>query len=135
RSAGLAARRLRALDERARLEPGRAQPQRSHAGSAARERAQGDASRREEAEMNAVLDPAGPQAAHIADLWWLTLALCVVVFVMVLAALAWAFWRAPRADAATPPEALPAPEAQKRVGRAVAAAVGVAGILLVGRLA
>ena len=33
--------------------------------------------------MNAALDPAGPQAAHIAQLWWLTLALCVVVFVVV----------------------------------------------------
>ena len=38
--------------------------------------------------MSNALDAAGPQAAWISQLWWLTLWLCVVVFVAVMAALA-----------------------------------------------
>ena len=48
------------------------------------------------------LDAAGPQAARIAALWWLMLWGCVVVFALVLAALAWAVLHA-RADARRPP--------------------------------
>src|SRR4029453_18849871 len=80
------------------------------------------------------LRAAGPQAAHIADLWWLTLAVCAFVFVAVLAALAWALWRAPRSDPGTPPDATPAPAAEKRTGRRVMAAVAVSSILLIGLL-
>jgi cytochrome c oxidase subunit 2 len=39
------------------------------------------------------LDPAGPQAAHIAGVWWLFLAVCAVVYVAVLVALALAITR------------------------------------------
>jgi cytochrome c oxidase subunit 2 len=46
-----------------------------------------------------VLAPAGIQAAHIADLWWLTFWTCAAVFVAIMAALAWAVWRAPPAGA------------------------------------
>ena len=39
------------------------------------------------------LAPVGDQAAAIGRLWNLTLAICVVVYVLVLVALAWALWR------------------------------------------
>jgi cytochrome c oxidase subunit 2 len=84
--------------------------------------------------MNDVLNPAGPQAAHIADLWWLTFWVCAVVLVAVLAALAWALWRAPRADASTAPDANPGSAREKKTARHVIAAVALASILLIGLL-
>jgi cytochrome c oxidase subunit 2 len=81
-----------------------------------------------------VLDPAGPQAAHIAELWWLTVAVCAVVFVAVLAVLAWGLWCAPRGDPRTPPAATPARGAEKRLVQWVTAAVTVSAILLIGLL-
>jgi cytochrome c oxidase subunit 2 len=51
-----------------------------------------------------ILASAGPQAAHIEALWWVTLAICAVVFAGVLLAVAWALLRAPRGDPATPPD-------------------------------
>ena len=84
--------------------------------------------------MNAVLDPAGPQAAHIAQLWWITVAVCAAVFVGVIVALAWAVWRAPRADADTAPDAIPSAATEKRAGRSVAFALALSSILLVGLL-
>jgi cytochrome c oxidase subunit 2 len=88
--------------------------------------------------MNAwqhALQPAGPQSAHIASLWWLTLAICVVVFVAVMAALAWAVWRAPRSTPATPPDVASPHLAEARakwsvVGAVAASVVGL-GVLLV----
>jgi cytochrome c oxidase subunit 2 len=47
------------------------------------------------------LRPAGPQAERIADLWWLTLALCAVVAIVILAVFLQGLWRAPRATEAT----------------------------------
>jgi cytochrome c oxidase subunit 2 len=44
-------------------------------------------------DLPSVLAPAGPQAAHIFDLWRVTLATCLIVFVAVLAAFAYALWR------------------------------------------
>jgi cytochrome c oxidase subunit 2 len=41
------------------------------------------------------LDPAGPQAGHIASVWWLFLAVCTVVYASVLVALALALTRRP----------------------------------------
>ena len=80
--------------------------------------------------LHDALQPAGPQAAHIAGLWWLVLAICTVVFVAILVALAWALWRAPRADAATPPEIAPPEATSRRFGRGIAAALGVCIVLL-----
>ena len=77
-----------------------------------------------------VLDPAGPQAAHIAGLWWLTVAICAFVFVAVMIALAWALWRAPRSDAGTAPEVEPANAREKRAGRVVAGGAAVSLALL-----
>jgi cytochrome c oxidase subunit 2 len=48
------------------------------------------------------LRPAGPQAAEIAGLWWLTVGLCAVVAVVIFAFLLHGLLRAPRADEATP---------------------------------
>ena len=77
---------------------------------------------------------AGPQAAHIADLWWLMVGVCAFVFVALLAALAWALWHAPKGDFRTPPNAAPAPAAEKKVGRGVIAAATLSATLLVGLL-
>jgi cytochrome c oxidase subunit II len=49
--------------------------------------------------MSDALDTAGVQAASIARLWWISLWLCVAVFVGVMAALGWALWRSHRAAA------------------------------------
>jgi cytochrome c oxidase subunit 2 len=51
--------------------------------------------------MSDALDAAGPQAASIARLWWISLWLCVAVFVGVMAALAWGLWRSHRAAVAS----------------------------------
>jgi cytochrome c oxidase subunit 2 len=81
-----------------------------------------------------VLVPAGPQAAHIAALWWLTLAVCALVFITVLGALAWGLWRAPRGNLVTPPDTTPAPDAEQRLRRRVTAAVAISTVLLIGLL-
>jgi cytochrome c oxidase subunit 2 len=44
-----------------------------------------------------MLSPAGPQAERILDLWWVTLAICTLVFITVLIALAIALWKKPSA--------------------------------------
>ena len=80
------------------------------------------------------LAAAGPQAAHIADLWWLTIGVCAFVFVALMAALAWGLWRAPRSDSRTPPDAAPAAAGEKKVGRRVIAAAAVSATLLIGLL-
>ena len=83
--------------------------------------------------MKGVLDPAGPQAATIAQFWWLMLALCVVVFAAIMIALAWAVLRAPRGVL---DDAEPRPDAatDRRAGRRIAGAVGISAVLLVGLL-
>jgi cytochrome c oxidase subunit 2 len=50
------------------------------------------------------LHPAGVQAEHILRLWHGTLALCALVFILVLGACLLALWRAPRAAASTAPD-------------------------------
>jgi cytochrome c oxidase subunit 2 len=84
--------------------------------------------------MSGVLDAAGPQAAHIAALWRVTLWTCVVVFALVMAMLAWAVARAPRGDAETSPDVAPEPGAEKRMRTGVATGAVVAGVLLLGLL-
>jgi cytochrome c oxidase subunit 2 len=77
------------------------------------------------------LAPAGPQAAHIADLWWITVAICGIVFVAVLVAVAWALVRAPRVTSAAPPDVEALHRDDRGMRHVVAAAVGVsaAGLL------
>ena len=73
--------------------------------------------------------PAGPQAVALANLWWVLLAACVLVFVAVMAALAWALWRAPRVMTASAPDT-PQRAGEARMRRWVGAAVVVSGMLL-----
>jgi cytochrome c oxidase subunit II len=78
-----------------------------------------------------MLDAAGVQAAHIADLWWLMVAVCAVVFAGVVSAMLWAVWRSPRSDAATPPDLSSLQRKDKRAGLVVWTAVSVSALALV----
>lgn len=84
--------------------------------------------------MKGVLEPAGPQAAHIAELWWLTTGACAAVFAAVFLAYLWAVWRAPRADSDKPPELRADDGRERRLLRRIGAAVAVSSLLLVGLL-
>jgi len=81
--------------------------------------------------MSDALDAAGPQAAWIARLWWISLWLCLAVFIGVMAALGLALWRSHRA-------ARTAGDAPVRKDRALRVLVGSAtllsSVLLVGLL-
>jgi len=77
-----------------------------------------------------VLSPAGPQAAHIRDLWHITLAVCTVVFAGVLAAVLVVLWRSPRADSASAAELDPVSARERRAGRRVGTAVAASVLLL-----
>jgi cytochrome c oxidase subunit II len=85
--------------------------------------------------MNDALHAAGPQAAWIGQLWWFTLWLCVAVFVALMAALAWALWRARRPAGAMPQPAPPSAGAERLARRWVSAAVLLSSLLLMGLLA
>lgn len=54
--------------------------------------------------VHQVLEPAGPQAARIAELWYLTVLICSVVFIAILAAVIYSLWRAPRVNADSQPD-------------------------------
>jgi cytochrome c oxidase subunit 2 len=84
--------------------------------------------------MNSALDAAGPQAAAIGQLWWLTLWLCVVVFVAVMAALGVALWR-PRRAPGSAPELARAAGAERKARWSVGAAIALSTVLLLGLLA
>jgi cytochrome c oxidase subunit II len=77
------------------------------------------------------LQPAGPQAARIAELWWLVNGVSLFVFVAVLLALAWALWRAPRSTEATPAEREPPQASGRRAAKVVIAGVALSTVLLV----
>ena len=85
--------------------------------------------------MHDVLAPAGPQAAHIAQYWWVMLGVCTFVFVAVMLALALAVWRSPKAEPGATPDALPSEERDRRAGRRIGVAVGLSIVLLLGLLA
>jgi cytochrome c oxidase subunit 2 len=65
--------------------------------------------------LQSVLDPAGPQAAHISWLWWLMFWVTTAVFVIVFALVLAAMWRGGRAR----------PSADEAADRPLAAAVSV----------
>jgi cytochrome c oxidase subunit II len=72
-----------------------------------------------------VFNPAGPAARDIANLGWFMIAVCAAVYMLVLAALAWALVRRRHASDALP-------ETERRLTRTVVTAVGVTiAILLV----
>jgi cytochrome c oxidase subunit II len=77
----------------------------------------------------------GIQAAHVLDLWRLTLAVCTLVFCAVLLALLWTLWRTPRANAASAPDLAPLQHGEPRVLRRIAWATGVSVLLLLGLVA
>src|SRR4051812_20369771 len=70
-----------------------------------------------------VLHPAGVQAAHIAQLWWFTVAICAIVFVAILAGLFYALKHAPRSDAASAPDMGSMQRPERGVKRTVITAV------------
>jgi cytochrome c oxidase subunit 2 len=84
--------------------------------------------------MNDVLAAAGPQAAHIVDLWWLTFCVCTAVFVAVMAMFGWALWRAPRSDADTPPDVAPDVAGEWPLRWSVGVGIAISSVLLVGLL-
>jgi cytochrome c oxidase subunit 2 len=104
------------------------------AGWSATLRAASDASAAVAAVQQDALRPAGVQAEHILRLWHGTLALCAVVFVLVVAAVAAALWRAPRASAHSAPDMAPLDAVEGGPRRAVLwaavlSAIGLAGLL------
>jgi cytochrome c oxidase subunit 2 len=78
--------------------------------------------------------PAGPQAAHIADFWWVMFAACAVVFVAMMIALAWAVWRAPRATADML-HVTPTARTERKAAWSVAIALTLSTLALLGLLA
>ena len=60
------------------------------------------------AEPAGALDPRGPAAAEIADLWWVMLILGAAIFAFFVAGLAWALLRRPRGDEDDPSQPPPA---------------------------
>jgi cytochrome c oxidase subunit 2 len=54
--------------------------------------------------LHDALEAFGPQAGHVAQLWNVFLLICGVVFLLVMAALAYALWRAPRIRAQEAPD-------------------------------
>jgi len=85
--------------------------------------------------LHNVQAPAGPQAEAVYHLWLILLGVCSVVFIGVMAALALAVRRAPRATRDTPPQIELLERREPRVVRGVVIAVAVSGVLLLGLLA
>ena len=77
--------------------------------------------------LHSALDPAGPQAERIGDLWWLMFWVSTAVFVLVMAALLVPLFR--RGRGPEEPGPIP-PESRRRITRVVAGAVGVTVIVL-----
>src|SRR4051812_2029211 len=77
-----------------------------------------------------VLRPGGPQAAHILWMWHVTLAVCTVVFIAVLAAVCLALWRSPRAQPGAAPDLSSLAAAEPGAHRSVVTAVVASTLLL-----
>jgi len=88
--------------------------------------------------LHNVQAPMGPQASALFDLWTIMLIVCALVFVLVMAAVVVAMWRARRGgragSLATLPDMAPHPRRDKAVRRAVGWATAVSTVLLVGLL-
>jgi cytochrome c oxidase subunit 2 len=78
-----------------------------------------------------VLRPAGIQAEHIGSLWNLTLGMCALVFLLVVAACVTALWIAPKADAGTAPDLSSLARPERRIWRAIGWATAVSSLGLV----
>jgi cytochrome c oxidase subunit II len=77
------------------------------------------------AEMQSALDPAGPQAARISDLWWLMCAVCSAVFLAVIGALLYAVFHARPSDAD-----VAGPATERRMTSVVAGATAITAVIL-----
>ena len=73
--------------------------------------------------LHDTLQAMGPQAAHVASLWNIFLAICTVVFAAVMVALVLAVRRAPRIQAQEPPDLSTVNVPEPRLRRNVATAV------------
>ncbi|HKP12317.1 MAG TPA: cytochrome c oxidase subunit II [Blastocatellia bacterium] len=71
------------------------------------------------------LDPAGPDSARISRLWWLMLAVCTAVFLLVLGFLLHGVYRAWRREAAATDD-----QSKRRMTRAVTAATAATTLIL-----
>jgi cytochrome c oxidase subunit 2 len=81
--------------------------------------------------FQSALDPAGPQAARIGDLWWLMLWVCTAVYILVLLAMLWGAFRRRRAEAGViGPVVRPGIESERRLARWVGAATAVSAVIL-----
>ena len=78
------------------------------------------------------LDPAGPQAAHIAVLWQILLWTCMLFGALIIATLATALGRSRRSSEATPADAAPAHDTERRASRVVIIALAGSVVALVG---
>ena len=78
-----------------------------------------------------VLKPAGPQAAHIAELWYLTVLICGVVFIAILAAVIYSLWRAPRVNADAHPDLSVLTQNESKTRHSVIVAVIASTVLLI----
>ncbi len=72
------------------------------------------------------LTPAGPQAGRIATLWWVWLSVLVAIYVLVLAALAWATFRRRRET----DDIGERPEIDRKLGRGLAGVTAVIVLIL-----
>jgi len=83
--------------------------------------------------MPSVLDPAGPQAAHIESLWWPMFWVSAAVLTLVTLAMLYAVLRhRKKRDAVSDPEAIPAPAAERKHALFVAIPTGLTIIALFG---
>jgi cytochrome c oxidase subunit II len=77
------------------------------------------------------LDPAGPGASRISELWWLMLAVCAAVLMLVTLMLLWALARRGRPPGAAGLSLVqPDPRRERRMGRVVGAAVGATAAII-----
>ena len=79
--------------------------------------------------IQSALHPAGPQAMHISQLWWLMLWVCTAVFVLVIGFFLYAVFRPRPHD-----QSITAPETERRTARVIVAAVVITGLVLFGLL-
>jgi cytochrome c oxidase subunit 2 len=83
--------------------------------------------------IRSVLHAAGPQAAHIASLWWLMFWVCLVVFVLVIVAMLFALARARLRGPEIIPEPLVLRDAasERRIGVAIGVSVAATTLVLI----
>lgn len=75
--------------------------------------------------IQSALTPGGPQAAHLAHLWWIYFSVCFAVYVLVVAFFFWAVIRGRRNAA---PDVSEATEHRLSIGVGVASAISIIGL-------